>query len=197
MTTGSGGWPCVLVHFLRSMTPHLSFENDASPNGDSCAFFGGGLECFYLSPAQQLALKPKPESEMANALSYLRRHRGQAGLITFELIFNDPNDGSNEQVKLMERREDRILAWLHRVAPRATLVLIYSPYTKEMRPPTDVFRTFFPREAAKYSGLSVDLYPSFANHPAFLDGGGHPTDAGQRTIARLIWQAYKRSIGTP
>lgn len=196
MTTGKGGWGCVFVHLLRTIKPNLQFKNEATNGEDSCSFYTVSTACSYLSLAQQRKLKPQPGSQLARALTYLKQHREQVNPITFELGANDSivTGVKGQDVAALEARLDRILARLHRAAPHALLMLMdYPTVTSPLK--HDPFPSFYKREASKYSGLFVDVEAAFAHHPNYQNYDGHPTDLGQRIVARLLWQAFSRWMG--
>lgn len=190
MTTGSGGWACVFIHDMRGQKPDLRFKNAAVEGEDSCSFFTISTYCPALSSAQQKSLRPQPGSQMATALAYLRQHQGEVSPITFQLGGNDQIAPGvrGRDTRAMEARIDRILFRLIQLARRADLIVMDYPHSSVPSPVS------YRREASKYGGLIVDVRARFAKHQDYVDSTDHPTDAGQRLVARVLWQTYKSWI---
>jgi lysophospholipase L1-like esterase len=197
--TGHGGWACLVLAKLRTVRPGIAITNLASNGEDTCSFaviaHCGGLPRGFNTPAQS----PVAGSQWARALAVLRAHPNGVSPITIEIGGNDLLGSlGTAPISATRVRLDRIMRSLRSAAPKADIIMfgVFSPIGQPLGITTQL-NTVFKAEARAVHALFVGLDVHFRGRAAQLVNPNdvHPTDAGQRLIAKLIWRSYRKAIG--
>lgn len=220
-STGRGGWVCLFYDQLKTQDPGLRLKNMALDGEDSCSFLSGvvcGVSTRMVGGEGKPSYNPARTTQMAATLKFIRRHPGEVKVITFEVggndllsLLADGQQGAADEPAALQRIENNdtvILDRLHAAAPNATLVLfdLYNPISGSfladlfpglnslMDNTATQYQHFVQDEAARYGAVFVDLKGSFSQQADQYIGDDliHPTDAGQREIATLMWTAWSR-----
>jgi lysophospholipase L1-like esterase len=195
---GHGGWACIFLSQLRTLNHSTTITNLAVNGADTCSFAIGShcsnLATGYSTPPE----KPAPGSQWARALALLHSKPAGVSPISIEIGGNDLL-GSLGLAPLAPTRLrlHRILQSIRRAAPRADIIMfdVISPLDSPI-PQLVALNQMYRREAKGIKALFVDVAARFSGHSADLVNPGdvHPTDAGQRLMARVIWRAYKAYV---
>jgi lysophospholipase L1-like esterase len=196
--TGHGGWACIFLSRLRSLNHSTTIANLAVNGEDTCSFAIGqhcsNMANGYSTPPE----KPSPGSQWERALALLRSKPARVSPISIEIGGNDLL-GSLGLAPLapIRLRLHRILQSIRRAAPRADIIMfdVVSPLDSPI-PQLVALNHMYRREAKTIHALFVDVAGGFSGHTATLVNPGdvHPTDAGQRLMAQLMWRAYKAYV---
>lgn len=214
--TGGGGWVCIFASKLHSLYPKAQLTNLALDGEDTCSFLTGkvcGATTRSMNGEGAPPYNPATETQMHAARAFLKTHAGQDGVITLEIGANDVLGlyqlaQSNPQralaqlptvVHRAESNDDTIFRRLRASAPNADLLLfdVYNPFAGSTTVPAqlsgamgvlvDVYAKFLKHEATRYHAVFVDVRSDHLVSSDII----HPSDAGHRKLASLMWRAFK------
>lgn len=215
--TGRGGWACILLGKLRGRDSSFQIANLAVNGEDTCDYLRG-RSCTGRPEGGSA-----PQGQQAAGFLRSHRGRVglitlDIGANDAQALIGQVKSGLGERAAgdlstvLARARHNytRILGRLRALAPGVP-ILALGYYVPNMPPeiPAAVrplvqtfaqstalqFNTFVSAAARQHGATYVDLYDAFLGKTSQLINPGdiHPTDAGQRRIAQLVWSAYQKT----
>jgi lysophospholipase L1-like esterase len=213
--TGHGGWACLLLSRLRTRDSSYTVDNLAVNGEDTCGFITGktcdGKPIGGPVP-QQREVRDFLRSHQG-ATGVITLDIGADDATSLEAAARSGNNALvlAQLPTVFDRAAtnyQRILKRLRQLAPNVPILALgyYVPNLPSFIPPDILplaqvairglarqFNTGIIADAKASHATYVDLFTPFRGKQAQLlvPGDIHPNDAGQRLIARLVWQAYK------